>query len=128
MSSFLLTNCPHFDLTKTPWLPTSMAQNAPLEQLASQLYAAAKEITAYCEQQNHPQKSFDRIEPVALLPADAPQGILAAQQKINEASTSIQQLVVDPNDFLGRFQVQVGRDMGHLMPRSCTTTAWIVHC
>ena len=84
-----------------------MEHKAPLEQLAAQMYAAAKNITLFCEQQNHPQRSFDRIEPTTLLPADAPQTLRAAQQSINEAATRIQQLVIDPNDFLGRFQVQV---------------------
>ena len=84
-----------------------MEHKAPLERLASQLYAAAKDITLFCEHQNHPQKSFDRTEPTTFLPADAPQTLLAAQQSINEAATRIQQLVTDPNDFLGRFQIQV---------------------
>lgn len=92
-----------------------MEHKAPLEQLAAQLYAAAKDITLFCEQQNHPQRSFDHIEPATLLPPDAPQTVLAAQQSINEAVTRIQQLVVDSNDFLGRFQVQVSSALSKLM-------------
>lgn len=84
-----------------------MENTSPLEQLAAQLYAAAKDVTRFCEQQNHLQKSFNHIEPATLLPADAPQILLAAQQTINETATRIQHLITDPNDFLGRFQVQV---------------------
>lgn len=84
-----------------------MEHKAPLERLASQLYAAAKEVTLFCEQQNHPQRSFDHIEPTTLLPAGAPEKLLAAQQSINEAATKIQQLVTDPNDYLTRFHIQV---------------------
>ena len=84
-----------------------MAHNAPLEQLASQLYASARAITLFCHLQNYPQRSFEGVEPPTLLPPNAPQSILAAQQDINEAATRIQQLVTDPNDFLPRFQVQV---------------------
>lgn len=98
-----------------------MEHKAPLEQLAAQLYAAAKDITLFCDQQNHPQRSFDRIEPATLLPADAPQTVLAAQQSINEAATRIQQLVVDPNDFLGRFQIQVSSALSNLM-------CGVLHC
>jgi len=93
------------------WPPVIMAHNAPLAQLATQLYTAAKEITQFCEQQDHPQRSFDRIEPATLLPVDAPQSVLFAQQSINEAATRIQQLVTDPNDFLARFQVQVSPNL-----------------
>jgi len=64
-----------------------MVQIAPLEQLAAELYAAAKEITTFCEQQNHPQRSFDHIGPATLLPRDAPQSVPMAQQSINEAAT-----------------------------------------
>lgn len=84
-----------------------MDHEAPLEQLAAQLYAAAKNITLFCKQQNHPQRSLDRIEPATLLPADAPHTVLMAQQNITEAALRIQQLVTDPNDFIDRFQVQV---------------------
>ena len=84
-----------------------MEHKAPLERLASQLYDAAKEITLFCEQQNHPQRSFDHIEPATLLPAGAPERLLAAQQSVNEAATKIQQLVTDPNDYLVRFHIQV---------------------
>ena len=85
----------------------TMDNTAPLEQLAAQLYATAKDVSRFCEQQNHLQRSFDHIEPATLLPARSPQNVLAAQQSINETATRIQQLVTDPNDFLGRFQVQV---------------------
>ena len=84
-----------------------MEHKAPLERLASQLHAAAKEVTLFCEHQNHPQRSFDHIEPTTLLPTGAPEKLLAAQQSINEAATRIQQLVTDPNDFLVRFHIQV---------------------
>ena len=84
-----------------------MDHEAPLEQLAAQLYAAAKDITLFCRQQNHPQRSLDRIEPATLLPADAPHAILMAQQTIKEAALRIGQLVNDPNDFVDHFQVQV---------------------
>lgn len=84
-----------------------MERGAPLEQLATQLYTSARTITLFCEQENHPHRSFDRIEPATLLPDNAPQSILAAQQTINEAATRIQQLVIDPTEFLGAFQVQV---------------------
>lgn len=84
-----------------------MDHGAPLEQLAAQLYAAAKDITLFCKQQNHPQRSLDRIEPATLLPADAPHAILMAQQNIKEAALRIQQLINDPNDFIDHFQVQV---------------------
>ena len=84
-----------------------MDHEAPLEQLASQLYAAAKQITLYCREQNHPQRSLDRIEPTTLLPEDAPHTVLMAQQNIKEAALRIEQLVDDPNDFIDRFQVQV---------------------
>lgn len=92
-----------------------MEHRAPLEQLAAQLYAAAKNITLFCEEQNHPQRFFDRIEPTTLLPADAPQAVLAAQQSINEAATRIQQLVIDPDDFVVRFQVQVRSEFFQLI-------------
>ena len=84
-----------------------MVPAAPLENLAAQLYTAAKEITTFCEQRNYPQRSFDRIEPSTLLPADASESVLVAQQSINELTTKLQQLVTDPNDFMERFQVQV---------------------
>lgn len=84
-----------------------MERKAPLEQIATQLYTSAKAITLFCEQENHPHRSFDHIEPSALLPDNAPQAVLAAQQTINEAATRIQQLVIDPTEFLGAFQVQV---------------------
>ncbi len=84
-----------------------MEGKAPLEQLATQLYTSARAITHFCEQENHPLRSFDRIQPEALLPDNAPQSVLAAQQSINEAATRIQQLVIDPTEFLGAFQVQV---------------------
>ena len=84
-----------------------MDDEAPLEQLAAQLYAAAKDITLFCKQQHHPQKSLDRIEPATLLPADAPHTVLMAQQNIKEAALRIEQLVNDPNDFVDRFHVQV---------------------
>ena len=84
-----------------------MEFEAPLERLASQLYTAAKEVTLFCEQQNHPQRSFDHIKPTTLLPADAPEKLLAAQQSINEAATKIQQLVTDPVDYLVRSHIQV---------------------
>ncbi|KAL8951978.1 MAG: hypothetical protein Q9222_002070 [Ikaeria aurantiellina] len=83
-----------------------MENKAPLEQLAAKLHTAAKEITTFCEQNHYPQRSFDHIDPATLLPPDAPESILTAQQAINEAATRIQQLVTDPTDFLGRFQVQ----------------------
>ncbi|KAL8714646.1 MAG: hypothetical protein Q9220_001595 [cf. Caloplaca sp. 1 TL-2023] len=84
-----------------------MENKAPLEQLAAKLHTAAKEITTFCEQYHHPQRSFDHIDPASLLPSDAPESVLVAQQTINEAATKIQQLVTDPTDFLGRFQVQI---------------------
>lgn len=84
-----------------------MDHEAPLEQLATQLYAAAKDITLFCRQQNHPQRALDRIEPATLLPADAPHTVLMAQQTIKEAALRIGQLVNDPNDFIDHFQVQV---------------------
>ena len=93
-----------------------MDHEAPLEQLAAQLYAAAKDITLFCQQQNHPQRSWDRIEPATLLPADAPDNLLLAQKNITEAALRIQQLVTDPNDFLERWQVQVS---GKCSPLSC---------
>nr|ANM86343.1 putative sterigmatocystin 8-O-methyltransferase [Cladonia uncialis subsp. uncialis]AUW31211.1 putative O-methyltransferase [Cladonia uncialis subsp. uncialis] len=83
-----------------------MERKAPLEQIATQLYTSAKAITLFCEQENHPHRSFDHMEPSALLPDNAPQAVLAAQQTINEAATRIQQLVIDPTEFLGAFQVQ----------------------
>ena len=84
-----------------------MDHEAPLEELAARLYAAAKAVTLFCQQQNHPPRSLDRIEPATLLPADAPHTVLMAQQNIKEAAMRIQQLVNDPNDFLERFQIQV---------------------
>ncbi len=93
-----------------------MDHEAPLEQLAAQLYAAAKDITLFCRQQNHPPRSLDRIEPATLLPADAPHTVLMAQQNIKEAAIRIQQLVTDPNDFLERCQVQVSTEC---FPLSC---------
>lgn len=93
-----------------------MDHEAPLEQLAAQLYAAAKDITLFCQQQNHPQRSLDRIEPATLLPADAPHTLLLAQQNIKEAALRIQQLVSDPNDFLEHWQVQVSTKC---FPLSC---------
>ncbi|KAL8747775.1 MAG: hypothetical protein Q9190_000381 [Brigantiaea leucoxantha] len=83
-----------------------MAQQAPLEQLAAQLYASAQTITQYCKKEHHPQKSWDHVEPQTLLPPNAPQSILTAQQSIHEAATKIQRLVNDPADFLASFQVQ----------------------
>ena len=41
----------------------TMENIAPLEQLAAQLYAAAKDVTRFYEQQNHIQRSFNYIEP-----------------------------------------------------------------
>lgn len=76
-----------------------MDHEAPLEQLAAQLYAAAKDRTLFCQQQNHPQRSLDSIEPATLL--------LLAQQDIKEAALRVQQLVTDLNDFLERWQAQV---------------------
>ena len=84
-----------------------MERKAPLEQLATQLYTSAREITMFCEQENHPHRSFEDTHPSALLPDNAPQSVLAAQQTINEAATKIQQLVIDPTEFLGSFQIQV---------------------
>ena len=84
-----------------------MERRAPLEHLATQLYTSARAITLFCEQGKHPHRSFDHIEPSTLLPDNAPQSILAAQQTINEAATRVQQLVIDPTEFLGAFQVQV---------------------
>lgn len=84
-----------------------MDHEAPLQQWAARLYAAANDITLFCKQQNHPQRSLDRIEPATLLPADAPHGVLMAQQNIKEAALRIEQLVNDPNDFIDRFQLQV---------------------
>ena len=84
-----------------------MERKAPLEQLATQLYTSARAITLFCEQENHPHRSFENTQPSALLPDNAPQSILTAQQTINEAVTRIQQLVVDPTEFLGAFQIQV---------------------
>ena len=88
-----------------------MAQQAPLEQLAAQLYASAQTITQYCKKEHHPQKSWDHVEPQTLLPPNAPQSILTAQQSIHEAATKIQRLVNDPADFLASFQVQVSLEL-----------------
>ena len=82
-------------------------QRTTLERLAEELYSSAKTISIYCDLAKHPQRSFEHIEPNTLLPADAPERILRAQQSVNEAATKIQQLVVEPSEFLTGFQTQV---------------------
>ena len=88
-----------------------MEQQSSLENLAIILYSNAKKISLFCQQQDYPQRSLDIIEPASLLPTDAPQHMLVAQQSIAEAATKIQQLVVDPADFMGTFQIQVSLEM-----------------
>jgi hypothetical protein len=82
-----------------------MYQEAPIQGLAQSICINAKVVDDFCD------ATPDRGENKSL-PDDAPQNVKDAQQSILEAAVRIQQLSVDPSEYLTRQAIQV-------WPRPC---------
>jgi len=84
-----------------------MASKSPLVALAEKILADAKTISTFCEENEHPQRSFARESPNTLLPTTAPRNLLSLQQDLYDAAGQVQLLATDASDFLARQAIQV---------------------
>jgi 6-hydroxytryprostatin B O-methyltransferase len=89
-------------MTKTPQAPA-------LEVFADRISAAAKVITAFCASTGHPHPSFDdtQLNGLDTLPSSAPAEVQEARQAILESAYRLQQLIIEPNQYLARLAVYV---------------------
>ncbi|GIJ86455.1 hypothetical protein Asppvi_005344 [Aspergillus pseudoviridinutans] len=100
-------------MTKTPHAPA-------LEVFADQISAAAKVITAFCASTGHPHPSFDdtRLNGLDTLPLSAPAEVQEARQVILESAYRLQQLIIEPNQYLARLAVY---------PQHLAAIQWLCH-
>ncbi|KAJ6043153.1 uncharacterized protein N7446_001349 [Penicillium canescens] len=99
---------------------TNSPQSSPLEVLADQISASAKIIAAFCASTGHPHPSFDDIKLNGLntLPCSAPAEIQEARQVILENAYRLEQLIIEPNQYLARLAVY---------PQHLAAIQWLCH-
>lgn len=90
-------------MTKAPQAPG-------LEVFADRINAAAKVITAFCASVDHSHPSFDdtKLNGLDTLSSSAPVEVQEARQIILESAYRLQQLIIEPNQYLARLAVYVG--------------------
>ncbi|KAJ6183795.1 hypothetical protein N7519_005096 [Penicillium mononematosum] len=99
---------------------TNSPQSSPLEVLADQISASAKVIAAFCASTGHPHPSFDdtKLNNLDTLPSPAPAEIQEARQVILENAYRLQQLIIEPNQYLARLAVY---------PQHLAAIQWLCH-
>lgn len=84
-----------------------MCPKPPLESYAEQICTSAKIISAYCAESGYPHPSFDPQAPSITLPSTAPQNVLLARQHMITTALKIQQLGVEPSEYLPHLAIHV---------------------
>ncbi|KAH6654693.1 sterigmatocystin 8-O-methyltransferase [Truncatella angustata] len=79
-----------------------MCPSTPLETYAEKICTAAKQISTWCNENQHPQPSLGPSASSVTLPPNAPVKILTARSQLVEAAFKIQQLAIEPNEYLSR--------------------------
>ncbi|GIJ99609.1 hypothetical protein Aspvir_003610 [Aspergillus viridinutans] len=97
-----------------------MTKTPALEVFADQISAAAKVITAFCASTGHPHPSFDdtQLNGLDTLPSSAPAEIQEARQVILESAYRLQQLIIEPSQYLARLAVY---------PQHLAAIQWLCH-
>lgn len=79
----------------------------PLQTYVNEISAAAETLTAYCAENSLPHPAFDPEAPSTIVPPSAPLDVQAARQKIIASSTRIQQVVLEPTEYLPNLAINV---------------------
>lgn len=80
---------------------------ATLEQLAEEISAAAKLLSAYSLVADAPPATFGPNSPAVIVAPNAPQNVLKAQEQLIQAAVKIQQLATEPSEYIPNIQVHV---------------------
>ncbi|KAH8199592.1 hypothetical protein TruAng_006242 [Truncatella angustata] len=91
-----------------------MCPSTPLETYTEKICTAAKQISTWCNENQHPQPSLGPSASSVTLPPNAPVKILTARSQLVEAAFKIQQLAIEPNEYLSRQAVHVW--LSNLLP------------
>ena len=83
----------------------------PLQTYVNEISAAAETITAYCDENALPHPAFDPEAPAITIPPTAPLDIQAARQKIIASAAMIQQVVLEPAEYLPNLAIHVRFDL-----------------
>jgi hypothetical protein len=99
---------PVLDLIETSFSAMDLFQpKTALEELANEISAAARLMSAYSWVSEKPQAAFGPEAPTIVIAPDAPPKVLKAQQSLIQAAAKIQQLAAEPSEYIPNLQVHV---------------------
>lgn len=87
-----------------------MGKSQTLVEFADQIADNARVIAAYCKSRGHPEPSLhpvDSEKALNVLPSDASLEILTARQDLTDAAKRVQQIAIEPDQFLPELAVHV---------------------
>jgi len=98
---------PVLDLIETSFSAMDLLPKTALEELANEISAAARLMSAYSWVSEKPQAAFGPEAPTIVIAPNAPQKVLKAQQSLIQAAAKIQQLAAEPSEYIPNLQVHV---------------------
>lgn len=79
----------------------------PLQSYVEEIAVAADTISAYCTENGLPHPAFHPEAPSVTIPPTAPLSVQAARQKIVASAARIQQVVLEPAEYLPSVAIHV---------------------
>ena len=88
-------------------LPESESNVSTVQTYAKTISSAADLIAEYCTANDLPQPSLRPDAPAVTIPLSAPLAVRDARQRLVDAAIRVQQVVMEPGDYITRLAVQV---------------------